>query len=68
MPRRHALARKKITILHTLRERKRLRHFKRKQGPAAQRRAERRFHLQPKLKDQLDEAAAASSGPDAPVS
>ena len=53
MPRRHALARKKITILHTLRERKRLRHFKRKQGPAAMRRADRRFHLQPKPAEQF---------------
>ena len=46
MPRRHALARKKIIILHTVAERKRLRHFQRKSGPAALRRRERREHLQ----------------------
>lgn len=48
MPRRHALARKKITVLHTLKERKRLRHHQRKLGPAAVRRADRRIPLQPK--------------------
>ena len=56
MPRRHALARKKITIHYTLAERKRLRNHQRKHGPSAVRRRERRLALQPKLADQLKAA------------
>lgn len=54
MPRRHQLARKKPTVKHTVAEKAHLRALKKRSGPCALRRKERRAHLQPKPKPKTE--------------